>query len=212
MKSTDNKIYCYLDLPISITSKDELVTPTPECLFDNKKLLEILSYKKHIQSQLEILPSARYTRHKVNDQFIKKIISAIPELNGHIRDVGLQKIYNEFFDTRGSKMMPHTDGVQRGRHCIQWLIDSGGTDVHTTWYTEDNHTALRSPAISGRDFSNLNVIEDVIFDVKKWTIFRTDIIHSVQTIHTSREALTIGFTNDQVFEEIINKYGITGRS
>jgi hypothetical protein len=206
MKLENHIIYHYLDLPISIGSKEDLITS--ECLYDNKELLEILSHKKHIQSQVTELPLARYTRYKI-DNFVEKIISAVPELKDHIRDVGLQNIYNESLDTRGSKMMPHTDGVARGRHCIQWLFETGGSDVHTTWYIEDNYTALRYPAIAGKDFKNLNVIEDVIFDVKKWAIFKTNIIHSVQTIHTSRKALTIGFSNEQLFDQLIEKYGVS---
>jgi hypothetical protein len=205
MKYIDNKIYCYLDLPISMKPKEEITTA--ECLFDNETYLEIMNRNDH-----NGLTLCRYKRNKVNETFIDDIVLAIPELEGHIRDVGLQKIYNECSNPAGSIMQPHTDGNARGTHCIQWLFDSGGTDVHTTWYTEGMHPTLRPPEIGYFSFANLRPIEDVIFDVNRWVIFRTDIIHSVQTIYSSREALTIGFTNDRVFETIINKYGITNQS
>jgi len=205
MKSIDNKIYCYLDLPISMKPKEEITTLNR--LYDNEKLLDRLNH-----NNLNGLSLCRYTRDKIDDKFIDNIVSVVPELKGHIKDIGLQKIYNECLNPAGSIMQPHTDGIPRGKHCIQWLFDSGGTDVHTTWYTEDMHPTLRSPGLVDTSFANLRPIEDVIFDTKRWVIFRTDIIHSVQTIYSNREALTIGFTNNQVFEKIINKYGISGRS
>jgi hypothetical protein len=201
----NNIIYCYLDLPITIRPQEEITTS--ERLYDNEKLLG--RFKHTNTSELSL---CRYTRDKINDKFIGEIVSAVPELDGYIRDVGMQKIYNEDLNPAGSLMIPHTDGIPRGRHCIQWLFNSGGPDVHTTWYIEDDHTAIRSPGLVDTNFSNLCPIEDVIFDTSRWTIFKTDIIHSVQTIYTSREALTIGFTNDQLFEKIINKYRVAGRS
>lgn len=202
MKFIGNKIYSYLDLPIPMKLKEEITTGN--CLYDNKELLEKLDYN-YKGSTL-----CRYIRNKVDEQFINDIVLAVPELEGHIKDVGLQKTYNECLNPAGSILPPHTDGSTRGTHCIQWLFDSGGPDVHTTWYIEDMHTALRNPNIADTRSTNLHPIKDVIFDTNRWVIFRTNIIHSVQTIYSSREALTIGFTNDQVFKKIIKKYGITG--
>ena len=204
MKYIDNKIYCYLDLPFPMISKEEIITA--DCVFDNAPFIDTANHNHNG------LTLCRYKRNKINEKFIDDIVLAVPELEGHIRDVGLQKIYNECLNPAGSIMQPHTDGNARGTHCIQWLFDSGGTDVRTTWYTEELHSTLRSPEIGYVSFANLHPIEDVIFDTGRWVIFRTDIVHSVQTIYSSREALTIGFTNDQVFETIINKYGITNQS
>ena len=135
----------------------------------------------------------------------------VPELTGAIRDIGLQHIFNEIKWAQGTLMQPHTDGVDRGRHCLQFLMETGGENVTTAWWQEKNFPLVRAPRnLSDRVISkdDLTKVTEVILTKNTWTIFRTDIIHDVKIIQTSRIAFTVGFSDDAIFETIVNKYGM----
>ena len=202
-------IYKYLDLPPCPVDMENLKSNLYR--FDNKMLLTTLSYDKFIKSDNVELDMCRYLRYQLPARhYIELITSVIPELKGNILDIGLQRIINISKNPNGSIMAPHTDGTKRGQYCIQWIFDTGGPDVHTTWYQEDNLDIARGPGIYDViDINSIRVIKDVKFPPCCWVMFRTDIVHSVQPVITDRYALTIGFTNDELFDFISSKYGGT---
>jgi hypothetical protein len=153
------------------------------------------------------LHNARYSRFKVNDQYQDYMVQLIPELSGHIRDIGYQRITNDDSLYGAAQLFPHTDGDRRGRHCIQYLLDTGGDNVRTTWYQESGQPLFRE---TKKQFANaeLTKVSEAVFPLHHWVIFSTSIIHNVEPITTSRQAFTVGFTNDKLFELIVEKYGM----
>jgi hypothetical protein len=90
-------------------------------------------------------------------------------------------------------------------------METGGENVTTAWWQEKNFPLVRTPRnLSDRVISkdDLTKVTEVILTKNTWTIFRTDIIHDVKIIQTSRIAFTVGFSDDAIFETIVNKYGM----
>ena len=204
-------IYKYLNLP----KIDDTFDLSPgELLFINTAFMEIM--KSNIfDKNINYNEIALYTRHTLSEETQNKLLKILPvELQGSIRDCGLQQLSNSKNSPEGTYMRPHIDGNKRGRHCLQYLLDTGGTDVTTTWYKENNYSIVRPPSVT--DFRDITVVkldslikvEEVIFDINRWSIFRTDIIHGVEPILTTRRAISIGFTNQELFDTLISKYGI----
>ena len=204
-------IYKYLNLP----KIDDTFDLSPgELLFINTAVMEIM--KSNIfDKNINYNEIALYTRHTLSEETQNKLLKILPvELQCSIRDCGLQQLSNSKNSPEGTYMRPHIDGNKRGRHCLQYLLDTGGTDVTTTWYKENNYSIVRPPSVT--DFRDITVVkldslikvEEVIFDINRWAIFRTDIIHGVEPILTNRRAITIGFTNQELFDTLVLKYGI----
>jgi hypothetical protein len=204
-------IYKYLNLP----KIDKTIDVSPgELLFTNTQFMK-MTKSKLFDPNRKYSEIALYTRHMLSVETQNKLLKILPvELQGFIRDCGLQQISNSKNSPEGTHMRPHIDGDKRGRHCLQYLLDTGGTDVTTTWYKENNYSIVRPPsATDSRDITvvkldSLTKVEEVIFDPNRWAIFRTDIIHGVEPILTNRCAITIGFTNQKLFDTLISKYGI----
>ena len=199
-------IYQRLNLPnfspvFGLTKRSSLVNRWPPRKSDNSPELYDGKY----------LCYARYARYAVDLRYHAYVETLVPELTGVIRDIGLQHIFNEIKWPQGTLMQPHTDGMARGRHCLQFLIETGGENVTTAWWQEKNFPLVRTPRnLSDRVISkdDLTKVTEVTLAKNAWTIFRTDIIHDVKIIQTSRIAFTVGFSDDAIFETIVNKYGI----
>lgn len=154
------------------------------------------------------LSLARYQRYRLGQQFLDSVLAEIPELKGHVRDWGYQRIYNQEQDPRGSMMLTHTDGERRGQHCIQALWATGGQGVKTTWWQESGYPVIRAmPHITNTAHTDLELLAEAEFAVCEWAIFRTDVLHSVQPIATERNSFSVGFTNPELFDLIVERYG-----
>jgi hypothetical protein len=193
--------YKYLDLP----KFDPVYGLDPGHLsFDNN----VFPTRPRPQPNGEVLYDCRYVRYTLDARYQQYIESLVPELKGHIRDIGIQRAFNETQWPAGTQLVPHTDGQDRGQHCLNYIFETGGDAVATTWWQEPNHPLVREPRITIKD-TRLVKVTQVVFAASRWVTFRTDIIHSVQPIHNSRVALSIGFTNEAVFDTIMKRYGET---
>lgn len=153
------------------------------------------------------LDLARYQRYKLGRQYLDQILSLIPELEGHVRDWGYQRIYNQDNNPQGAMMLTHTDGERRGQHCIQALWATGGEGVQTTWWKEPDKEIIRDSAlIITIPHTELELLEQAEFKLGEWAVFRTDVLHSVQSIQGDRNSFSVGFTNDDLYQTIIEKY------
>jgi hypothetical protein len=153
------------------------------------------------------LDLARYQRHGLGRQYLDQILSLMPELEGHVRDWGYQRIYNQDNNPQGAMMLTHTDGERRGQYCIQALWATGGEGVQTTWWKEPDKEVIRDSAlIITIPHTELELLEQAEFKLGEWAVFRTDVLHSVQSIQGERNSFSVGFTNDDLYQTIIEKY------
>lgn len=199
-------IYKYLNLP-NFTPVFDL--SLGEVRYDN--IVHIDAIPNELQPNGEYLCPTRYIRYGVDDRYNEYVVELVPELNGQIKDIGYQKVFNEKNWPSGAKLFQHTDGIGRGKYCLHYILDTGGDEVATTWYQEQNNPLIRLPRKATDkliSMDRLTKIEEVIFSKGRWALFKTNILHSVQVIKTSRISFTIGFNNDLLFHTLVNKYGI----
>ena len=83
---------------------------------------------------------------------------------------------------------------------LNYIVDTGGDNVLTSWYKEKNKPLRRSKSSGGRqtdsgavDYNNLELLESVNFEEHKWYLIATDILHDVDNITGSRSSLSIAF-------------------
>jgi hypothetical protein len=153
---------------------------------------------------------ARYVRHQLPDCHKSWILQQVPELQHIEADWGYQIIDNDQQHNQGVIMTPHTDGDARGNHVLQYLIDSGGSQVKTSWWQEDHKPLVREKIVTLNDDKTL--VAETEFVAGSWSIFRTDILHGVGIITTARRAITVGFNNERLFYQIIRRLGIVSFS
>lgn len=210
----DSIMYSYLNLPPLELNWPKI---TDETFFDAKSLYEgKVPFRTFLDPDTnEEIGLCWYQRKKATSQYYDFAYELIPELKKvELEDVGFQKIINYEEHPNGVIFLPHTDG-KRGTHCIHWNLDVGGPRAKTIWWKEPLQDLVRPPFthpnnkwLDGNDISHFEKLDEVIWSPKRWGIFRTDILHSVQPVLTCREAFTIGFSNQDLYLEIIEKYGV----
>jgi hypothetical protein len=168
---------------------------------DNKTIrsdMKILAGEEYIEDAI-------YSRGTLNETYYEYISNLIPELTtDKIVTVGYQKITSLLGNS--TMLHPHTDSRNRGRYCISYLLDSGGDDVETIWWQENGKDITRDPWSHSFNMNDLTMIERTIFPTNCWNIMRTDVLHSVQYITTSRIAISVGFNDEEAYKQILEKY------
>ena len=158
-----------------------------------------------------------YVRWQAADEYVNWFYNIVPELKGHVNQIGWQYHLNLQNHPNGVQHTPHTDGP-RGQHVIQFLLDAGGPSPITKWYQEPGHPIERLPKYGSstteetaklvKNYLNLIELESIQFEVNRWSMMRADILHSVYPVMTTRESFTVGFSNQELYEYIGEKYGV----
>ena len=202
------KLYSYLDLPkfeyIDDAPSGEIRFHRPSgpiTLFGRERLL------------------ANYYREAAHPKYYDYVYNLIPEMNGHVKEISFQYSINDNEYAEGVILGPHTDGL-RGAFCVAYNISVGGPNVTTYWYKlKDKEELVQSPVtLVGRtgqytrqygQFYNqdLEVIDNVVWEEKRWCMFRSDVIHNIETVYDKRLSFSIGFDSEKIFYEIMEKYG-----
>jgi hypothetical protein len=169
-----------------------------------------------------------YSRRELIKPVQDWIFETFPELLGHSREIGFQEIANSSTNGQLCQMVPHTDG-RRGHHVLQYAFETGGPDVTTVWWQEDGHPIYRNSAVFNHginnpdderagvaknkhmalhklDLTGLTPLESVVFKKDHWYLLDADVIHSVHNVRTKRLALTVGFSNRELYELMAEKY------
>ena len=159
----------------------QLLYENPErCLIDgNRKISNILYQSWSMPSDVET-----WIRKNVTDEYT---------------NIGLQ-VQNA--SKRPGDHLPHTDWADR-RSVINWLIDTGGENVITSFYQEDGETLQRAPETRVNDASRLKIIESHQIQTHNWAWLDTSVIHGVTGITGCRISISIGFNHhDPKFRQL----------
>lgn len=204
-------LYKYLNLP-NFEPITEAKVPD-EVITDMKLFNRSVRKMSIVDKEGNEMPPADYVRARADDKYNDYILNLIPELEGHIREIGFQSIRNGANHPNGSQLIPHTD-MKRGDFCIQWLITTGGDNVKTRWWKEKDKDLIRPPWTPKLDYNDLDLVDEINWVPNHWGIFRTDVIHSVNGVMNERKAFAIGMASvfenntDILFNKIIEKYGM----
>jgi hypothetical protein len=168
-----------------------------------------------------------YSRCEVIKPVQEWVFGVFPELQEHSREIGLMQLSGNLANGRPCQLVAHTDG-RRGQHVLQYMFETGGPDVTTNWWQEDGHAVYRESAVfnhgadnhDGRDglaeekhiavhkmdLNGLTLLDSVVLEKGHWYLLETNVIHSVHNVRTKRLALTVGFSNRELYESMAEKY------
>lgn len=150
----------------------------------------------------------RYQRWSFNDDLVRDfIMTNIPEMPCDFGDLGYQIVSNDRSDPIGARMSPHLDGF-RGNYVLQYVIDTGGDNIATTWWQAPGQDIYRQQITTTQFFfvnDNYKFLDSVILQKHSWALIRTDVLHSVDHVTADRKLITVGFRADQDFLETIAK-------
>jgi hypothetical protein len=123
------------------------------------------------------------------------------ELPGNVRGNWVKQTSGVREPGQAHAHIAHTDRVRRV--AINYIIDTGGENVRTSWYRERGQSLHRDykgagEMVAGRkqiNYSDLELVESVVFEPMSWYMIQTDVIHDVQNITANRVSLTGNFDN-----------------
>lgn len=168
----------------------------------NKNMPATLNSKEGIERGF-----AHYIRDLADPVYTDYVKSLIPEIKDNIMEIGFPFISNATNHPAGSILAPHVDKI-RGEFCVIWVIEPGGENVETIWWQQEGFPVVREGGLKTINYPALNPINRVAWKKNSWGVFRTNILHSVEPITTTRIGFTIGFDGEDNFNRIIEKYGI----
>jgi hypothetical protein len=159
-----------------------------------------------IQRDGLIIENAIYSRWALAKEYHIWMFENIPELYKAANpSLGFQSIVPPR-EGITSLVHPHTDALSKGTFSIMYLISPGGDNVETVFWKENGKELKRDPWSHCWDMNKLTEAGKAVFKKGTWNIFRTDILHSVQNVTSSRIALTVAFTEEELFFKIMEKY------
>jgi len=216
------QFYHYLDLPKPPFQPDQVATE--DLLF--RRIADPAHKIRLLQTDGSYQNLASYTRLKPIQSVTDWILDLIPELDGHIKEVGIQLHKNSNNGNGQSAELPvHTDG-KRGRHILCYFYNTGGSKPETVWWQEQGQPLYRDAAVHNInepnvpdgvlgirpqrkiDQASLTELQRASFEPHRWAIFRSDVLHSLHGVETERVALTVGFSSDEIFNMLVDKYGL----
>ena len=122
------------------------------------------------------------------------------------------KVYSlKYRPRKGGKILVHQDPPFRP-HVLNYIIETGGENVLTSWYKEKGNPAVRDPKLPGQqsntgkiDYDDLTLIQSACCKKDHWYFLKTNVLHDVSNLTEQRYMLSIIFenTNKKSFEEIL---------
>lgn len=218
------QFYHYLNLPAPPFTPDEVIT---DAVLFGKKIPE------NVKLTIPQLDGSYqnvtiYNRIQVREFAANWILETVPELQGHAQDIGIQTHRNSNKTNGLLAQFPiHTDGKRRGRYVLCYLYDLGGPGPETVWWHEKGCPIIRELGIynetngaprdklleSPETYYKLNnqylkELERTTFKQGAWNLLRADVLHSVHGVEHTRVGFAIGFSNEEVYDKLVDKYGI----
>lgn len=106
-------------------------------------------------------------------------------------EAGLYVIHG---DQNHGTILPHTD--QTRALSLLYLLDPGGSNVHTEFWQEKNHSIHREMKTLVGDYSLLESLKSVQWPLKTWILLNTNILHSVEQMTSKRVHFQISLATD----------------
>ena len=92
----------------------------------------------------------------------------------------------------------HTDQIRK--YSLNYFLNLGGDSVLTNFYREKNKTIERGAKTLGQmtdtgfvEYNNLDTLASVKFDLKKWYLISTHVLHDVDHIQWPRISVSISY-------------------
>jgi hypothetical protein len=145
------------------------------------------------------IQSVHYTKMEANEKLKNWIVDNVPGVTSDM-------IFLQSFTGGGTTQLIHSDILRV--FALNYIIDTGGDSVTTTWYQENEQPLSRykDPAIHGLgqannkiiDYDNCAVLEQVQFKQHQWSLIRTDVLHDIDHMTGVRSAVSIAILPHQI--------------
>lgn len=120
-----------------------------------------------------------YVRLGISDALLMWLSENITK---QVNIAGIQQITGE--------VPPHSD---KRKWALNYLIDTGGPEVHTNFLSQTGHELIREPGTRPIGVDNeLNVVYSKVIEPNRWHILNTNVYHSVTGVTGTRKAITVG--------------------
>jgi hypothetical protein len=141
-----------------------------------------------------------------NGVMSQDLIEELRSLYGKLFKGGIISVYGLAKNVAGlpSLTPPHTDRSRRV--AINYLLQTGGTNVTTTFYAERNSDDADLSVSRHLPYEQATVESKVILLEKKWHCFNAQQLHSVENIETERYYLSLVLIHNNSYEDFINYY------
>jgi len=156
----------------------------------------------HIKNNTQLTACGYSMGEVVNNKLISWLKENIPDVVSRFNI-----LYQTQFslDNTPSTHIVHTDRLRLT--ALNYIIDTGGSDVVTSWYKEEGmnlHRLQKTPGSqsdSGAvDYKNLQLLESVNLEKNTWYIIDTRILHDVDNITGTRKSISISFSHRKFLE------------
>jgi hypothetical protein len=82
---------------------------------------------------------------------------------------------------------------------LYYPLERGGEYAITRWYQEKNQPIVRNPRTSVNDMNSVDVISEIQFEIGRWYLFNTQILHGVENLQGRRVSIQISMSPDSTF-------------
>lgn len=158
-------------------------------------------YEYIADSHGQPVPCADYRRFNAPQAVIDWVSQCInPGIGRHDFEVGIQ-MFRHRHPGQLAIYAPHVDGP-RGAWVINYIFDTGGSDVSTCWYQQKGYPVIRHMAhhrgLNLKSFQDLIEVDRVKFPARSWVGLETRAVHTVVNLESDRIGLSIGASLDLI--------------
>lgn len=186
------KVWVELNLP-----------PIPDQLLDfevavpNRSVGDIGYGKKQIKEGRELVPCS-YTNSTIDYQPLLDWLHANLSLMG-------DRVFFQY-QTAGAHIV-HTD--LRRRWALNYIIETGGSNVKTAWYHQRGMPLVRGTKGPGMqtdtgnvDYNELDKVDEIVCQQHKWYLISTGVLHDVDSVETVRKSISIGYFDENTIDKM----------
>jgi hypothetical protein len=181
---------------------EHIINSLESSLIDNTVVGDIGYGENHIKNNKQLVACGYSMGNIVNSELTSWLEENIPDISSRFNI-----LYQTQFslDNTPSTHIVHTDRLRLT--ALNYIIDTGGSDVVTSWYKEEGknlHRLQKTPGSqsdSGAvDYKNLQLLESANLEKNNWYIIDTRILHDVDNITGTRKSISISFSHRKFLE------------
>jgi hypothetical protein len=157
--------------------------------------IEFDKYKELINEDGATIGASKYQRYNVPDEIYEWTKNnVLPTLKNNFK-IGIQVF--KLIDKETGSYTIHTDGI-RGDSVLNFIIDTGGDQVYTSWYQENECALHREPGLLRNNFQDMELKHTIKLEQYTWSMINSRILHTVNNLTRNRVSLSLGISTDDL--------------
>jgi hypothetical protein len=153
-------------------------------------------YRNFTQRNGKSVRTIKTHRYNISEEFDQWVAQNLDEDVGAVGAELTPRHGVALYDDHSTFFAPHVD-ISRD-YALMYILDTGGTQVETSWYRQKGHPLLR-PDLKAvfdldqvpQNFDDLEEIDRVCFPMHKWICINSAILHAVENVESVRVAIQI---------------------